>query len=235
MKIVNPVARPFFVKWLVFFMGLVLLSFGVSLMIKANLGSAPWDVLHIGLYYQFGLSIGTWSIIMGFLILGATSWLTKKWPQVGAFLNMIFVGIFIDIFMAIPFFKTPESVIGAIAMLAAGLVINGFGMGFYIACDSGAGPRDSLMLALTEKTGKKISHIRLAMELFVLTGGWLLKGPISLGTILFCITIGSIVGFTLPVCRKIVNYWIERSVYYENLNKRTIRVNHHDGFGKKAR
>ncbi len=65
MKIVNRFASPFFVKWLVFFMGLLIMSFGISLMIKANLGSAPWDVLHIGLYYQFGLSIGTWSIIIG--------------------------------------------------------------------------------------------------------------------------------------------------------------------------
>ncbi|MED2972385.1 YitT family protein [Fictibacillus sp. B-59209] len=235
MKIVNRLARPFFVKWLVFFMGLLIMSFGISLMIKANLGSAPWDVLHIGLYYQFGLSIGTWSIIIGFLIIGATSWLTKKWPQAGAFLNMLFVGIFIDGYLMLPFFKTPDSTAAAIIMLAAGLIINGFGIGLYIASDCGAGPRDSLMLALTEKTGKKVAHIRLFMELFVLAGGWLLKGPVSLGTILFCVSIGSIVGYTLSFCKKIVNYWIERSVYDEDLNKRTIWLDHHDGLGKKVR
>ncbi|MGG1575944.1 hypothetical protein [Fictibacillus sp. NRS-1165] len=88
MRTINSPAKPFFVKWFVFFMGLLIMSFGISLMIRTNLGNAPWDVLHIGLYYQFGLSISTWSIIIGFLIIGATSWLTRKRPQAGAFLNM---------------------------------------------------------------------------------------------------------------------------------------------------
>ncbi|MGG1575945.1 hypothetical protein [Fictibacillus sp. NRS-1165] len=79
-------------------------------------------------------------------------------------------------------------------MLAAGPAINGIGMGLYIASDCGVGPRNSLMLALTEKTGKKLASIRLVMELFVLAAGWLLKGPVSLGTILYCISIGIIVG-----------------------------------------
>lgn len=235
MKIINRCMKPYVVKWLVFFIGLLIMSFGISLMIRANLGSAPWDVLHIGLFYQYGLSIGTWSIIIGFLIIGATSLLTRKRPQMGAFLNMLFVGIFIDGYLMLPFFKTPDSTAKALLMLVAGILINGFGMGLYIASDCGAGPRDSLMLALTEKTGRKVSQIRLFMELAVLAGGWLLKGPVSLGTILFCLTIGTVVGYTLPYCKKIVNYWIERSVHYENLNKRPIRLNHHDGLSKKVR
>ena len=82
-------------QWFFFMVGLLTMAFGIVLMIKADLGSAPWDVLHIGLYYHFGLTIGTWSIIIGFCVLGSALLLSKSLPQIGAFLNMLLVGIFI--------------------------------------------------------------------------------------------------------------------------------------------
>lgn len=56
-------------RWSVFTIGLIIMSLGAALMIRAELGSAPWDVLHIGLVQQFGLTVGTWTVIMGFLLL----------------------------------------------------------------------------------------------------------------------------------------------------------------------
>jgi uncharacterized membrane protein YczE len=191
-------------KWLVFLIGLLIMAFGIVLMIKADIGSAPWDVFHIGLYKQIGLSIGTWSIIVGFFILFITSLLSKEWPQLGAFLNMLLVGIFIYLYMMLPFLQTPDSLIKKIMMLVIGIIIIGYGIGLYISAKCGAGPRDSLMLVLTEKTGWKVQHIRLAMEVMVLTFGFLLDGPIFIGTILFCFSIGPIVGITLPQCEKLV-------------------------------
>ncbi len=66
------------VTWLIYFIGLLIMALGIVLTIKANLGVSAWDVLHIGLYYQFGLTIGTWSIITGLFVLSVASLLTKK-------------------------------------------------------------------------------------------------------------------------------------------------------------
>lgn len=57
----KPVQRLF-----IFIIGLLIMSLGIVLVITANLGSAPWDVLNIGLHIQFGLTIGSWAIIVGF-------------------------------------------------------------------------------------------------------------------------------------------------------------------------
>lgn len=178
------------------------MSFGIVLTIKADMGSAPWDVLHIGLYRQFGLTIGTWSIIVGVVVLTVSSFLTKEWPKIGAFLNMLLVGIFIDMYMLIPYLQTPRAFFGKLFMLLMGIVVTAYGMGFYISANMGAGPRDSLMLVLTEKTGWKVAHIRITMELFVLLLGWMLGGPVSIGTLIFSVTIGSVVGMALPHCRQ---------------------------------
>ncbi|MFS0861678.1 YczE/YyaS/YitT family protein [Fredinandcohnia sp. 179-A 10B2 NHS] len=177
------------------------MSLGIVLIIKADLGASPWDVFHIGLYKQLGLTIGTWSIIAGFVILLVSFLLTKRMPQIGAFLNMIFVGVFIDMYMMIPWFVTPPSLTGQIIMLLLGVIINGYGMGIYISSNVGAGPRDSLMLALTEISKWKVQYIRSGIEIIVLTVGWLLGGPVFLGTILYSVAIGYVVGFTLPQCQ----------------------------------
>ncbi|ADC50416.1 hypothetical protein BpOF4_11815 [Alkalihalophilus pseudofirmus OF4] len=216
-----------FVRWAVFMVGLVIMSFGISMMIKADLGSAPWDVLHIGLTLQLGLTVGSWSIIMGFLIIGATSFLTKEWPQLGAFINMVLVGVFIDIFLWI--LPAPEGFALKLAMLLLGIIVIGYGIGLYIAPKLGAGPRDSLMLALTLRTGWKVQWVRSSMEVIVLTAGWLLGGPVFIGTLLFCFGIGSVVGFTMPQCQRMVDILIERGSKNENFNQGTLRTHHHDG------
>ncbi|WLR53277.1 YitT family protein [Bacillus tianshenii] len=195
-------------QWLVFFVGLLIMAFGIVLMIKADLGSAPWDVLHVGLFKQVGLTIGSWSIIIGIVVLGSSALLAKKLPQIGAFLNMLLVGVFIDLYMLLPFLQTPSTVVGKIVMLLSGILIIGYGMGVYIAADCGAGPRDSLMLVLTEMTGWTLPRIRFAMEMGVLFFGWLLGGPIFIGTIIFSVTIGAVVGAALPQCRRFLSKWM---------------------------
>lgn len=200
-------------QWGIFFVGLLIMSFGIVLTIKADLGCAPWDVLHIGLYRKFGLTIGTWSMIVGVAVLTASALLLKQFPRIGAFLNMIFVGIFIDLYMMIPYLRTPHTLIGKLVMLLVGIVITGYGMGIYISANIGAGPRDSLMLALTELTGWKVQYIRIAMEGLVLFFGWVLGGPVSIGTLIFCVMIGSVTGIALPQCRRATARMLMRPIH----------------------
>ncbi|WP_314733458.1 YitT family protein [Anaerobacillus sp. CMMVII] len=179
-------------RWLIFLAGLLIMSLGIVLMIEADLGVAPWDVLHIGLTKQLGLTVGSWSIIIGFCIISITSLLTKEWPQLGAFINMMLVGVFIDIFRI--FIDTPATIVGQYVMLLIGVIICGYGIGLYIAPKCGAGPRDSLMIAITEKSGWKVQHVRFVMEIVVLIIGWSLGGPVFVGTVVFSLAIGNVVG-----------------------------------------
>src|SRR5690625_3641872 len=86
-------------RWVFFFAGLVVLGLGVALTVKGQrFGVGSWDVLHIGLFKQLGLSIGMWSIIMGILIVAISSIGLRDWPKLGTFLNMTLVGLFIVFF-----------------------------------------------------------------------------------------------------------------------------------------
>lgn len=205
-----------FIRWMIFTAGLLIMSFGIALMIRAELGSAPWDVLHIGLTMQFGLTVGSWTVIMGFMLLALSTLLTKQLPQPGAYANMLLVGLFVDIFLFL--LGTPASLPLQLIMLLAGITIMGFGIGVYIAPRCGAGPRDSIMLALSKKTGSSVARVRVIMEVFVLACGWTLGGPVFFGTVLFSLTIGHITGFSLNICSHWMDRLTERGMNVENIN-----------------
>jgi len=187
------------------------MTFGIVLLIRADLGSAPWDVLHICLHKQLGLTVGSWTIIVGIFVLFSSAVLGKQLPKLGAFLNMLFCGIFIDMYLLIPWLKTPETFTGQLVMLITGVIIMAYGMAIYISANCGAGPRDSLMLVLMQKTKMKVEWIRFSMEIVVLFIGWLLGGPVGIGTIIFCLTIGHATGIALPQCQKVVKAWLENN------------------------
>lgn len=197
-------------KWLVYLIGLLIMTLGIVLVIIADLGSAPWDVLHIGLYKQFGLTIGSWSIIVGVFVLSSSAILAKAFPKIGAFLNMLLCGIFIDMYMLIPWLDTPRTIVGQFLMLVIGIILSAYGMAIYISANVGTGPRDSLMLVLMQKTGIKVQWIRLIMEITVLTVGWTLGGPVGIGTIILSVSIGHISGFALPQCQKMTNHLLKK-------------------------
>jgi len=192
-------------RWLFFIAGLIILAFGISLTIKGQLlGIGPWDVLHVGLYLNLGLTIGSWSIISGLVIVIGTAIGTKSFPKIGTWLNMILIGLFIDFFN----WLLPDlaNYFGQTIFFVAGVLIMGLGVGIYVAPNMGAGPRDSVMILIVEKTGWTVKRVRTGIEIVVAIVGWMLGGPIGFGTVLIAVTLGQIVHMTLPLAKS----WLHR-------------------------
>jgi len=190
-------------RWAFYFAGLFVVSLGISMTIKGyRLGVGPWDVLHVGLYKNLGLTIGSWSIISGLVIIVVTAAFLKEWPKIGTWLNMILLGIFIDFFnWVIPDYET----LGAQSVIfVLGIIVMGYGAGLYISPNIGAGPRDSLMLLVVDKFGMSIKRARTIIEVIVALLGWLLGGPIGVGTVVIALLLGQLVHYTLPLNRKLL-------------------------------
>lgn len=200
-------------KWLFFFVGLAVMSLGVSMIIEGKaLGVGPWDVLHIALFERIGLTIGSWSIITGLVIVGSTSLLLKEWPRLATGLNMIICGMFIDFFNWI----LPDStgIIFDCMYFILGVVVLGVGCALYISPRLGAGPRDTLMIFFAKKFGYSIGKARLMMEASIALIGWMLGGPIGVGTIITALFTGYIVQISLP--------------YFERMLENKINAEEHE-------
>ena len=117
----------------------------MALQIRAGLGLDPWDVFHQGVSDKTGLSFGTIVIITGALVLLAWIPLRQK-PGIGTVSNVFVLGIAVDVdARAAPRRRTARL---QLALLRAGVVLNGVAGAAYIGAGLGPGPRDGLMTGL---------------------------------------------------------------------------------------
>lgn len=176
------------------FAGLALFGASLALLVRSELGLAPWDAFHQGLSVATGLTIGTCTILAGVAVL--LLWIPlRQRPGIGTVANVLLIGLALDAFLqAIP--ETSDLAVRW-SYLVGGIVLNGVATGAYIGAGLGPGPRDGLMVGLARE-GRSIRVVRTAIELTVLAIGWLLGGTVGIGTVLFAVTIGPIVHRTLP-------------------------------------
>lgn len=180
---------PFAARFLLLNIGLVLYGIGLSGMIRANVGLAPWDAFHVGLARTVpGVSIGTVSILVGLVFQGVAARFLQMPIGLGSVFNILLIGFYIDRFLAV--LPAPASALTAWAMFLTGTLLVGLATGIYIASNFGAGPRDSLVLGLARRTGWPVKHLRTGIELSVLLTGFLLGAKIGWGTLVFALVIG---------------------------------------------
>jgi uncharacterized membrane protein YczE len=182
----GPVARA---VWLV--TGLFLCAVGILCFLEARLGLPPWDVLHQGIARKTPLSFGAANEVVGVIVLilagalGARVW-------IGTVANAVLVGLFIILLQPLHTVQALSDwpLVPRIGLLVFGLACFGVGTAFYIGANLGAGPRDSLMLVGSKRTGIRIGAMRALLEITVLLIGVLLGGTVGLGTVAFAALIG---------------------------------------------
>jgi uncharacterized membrane protein YczE len=178
----------------------VLYGASSALLVEARLGLEPWNVLHQGLAELTGMTIGTVSIVVGAAVL--LLWIPlRQRPGLGTVSNVFVVGLAMDGTLAL----VPEvRTLGVrIALLGAGVVLNGVATGLYISARFGPGPRDGLMTGLHQRTGRSIRLMRTAVEAAVVATGFALGGTIGAGTLIYAVSIGPLAQlflrmFTVP-------------------------------------
>lgn len=171
--------------------GLFLCAVGIVININANLGYAPWEVFHEGISNIVGMKIGTINIIVGFIILmiGISQGVI---PGVGTIANMILIGSFMNLIMDMNYLPVFSNLYIRLFSLLVGLTIQSVGTYLYISAGFGTGPRDSIMIMIHKKTGRPIGFIRNSIEVTVLISGYLLGGPVGIGTVILSLGIGNI-------------------------------------------
>ena len=191
-----------FWRCMFFFIGIIIVSLGIALTVKAPIiGVGSWDVLHIGLSNTVGLSIGTWSILLGFIILSIDSVIMKRLPKIGTIFDMVITGILIDIFLHL--LPDATTVTAQVLTFIVGFLLLAFGCGMYIIGNIGVGPRDTFMLLIVNKVGWSVQKTRTIIEVTVALVGLILGGPLGIGTVIMAFALGPIVQWSMKFNEKI--------------------------------
>ncbi|WP_458788551.1 membrane protein YczE [Pseudonocardia phyllosphaerae] len=174
--------------------GLCIFGAGEGLLVLSGLGNSPWTVLAEGLGRATGLSVGIVTNAIGLLVL--ILWFPlRQHPGLGTVCNALFLGIFMDLTLAIV--PASTSVYVNFLLVILGILLVGLGGGLYLGSALGPGPRDGLMTGLHRVTGRSITQVRWFLEISVLVIGFAFGGTVGIGTVMFALLVGPVLGLAV--------------------------------------
>lgn len=181
-------------------LGFIVYGLAIVLMIHANIGLSPWDVLHQGISLKTGLTMGQISIGVGVIIIVIDA-LMGEGIGFATLGNVFLIGTFLDIFENLNIIPYANNLFTGIIMMLMGIFLAAIATVLYLKPALGSGPRDGLMLAINKRSSKSVGTVRTIIEITVLTIGWLLGGSVGIGTIIS----GFGIGYAIQIAFKVSN------------------------------
>ena len=171
-------------QWLQIAAGLVVFAFGVHLTIFANIGLAPWDCLGMGIASHTPLNYGLSMTAMALAILGIDLALRER-IGFGTIIDALLTGNFVQAFNDLNPFPANGNVWLGVGLMLVGFVFMALGMWIYMSAGQCCGPRDALLVGLGKRLPRlPIGLVEILLWAAVLLAGWLLGGPVGIGTVI---------------------------------------------------
>ncbi len=190
------------IEWLQIVAGLLVFAFGVHLTIFANIGLAPWDCLGMGISYHTPFNYGISMTIMALVIVGIDL-LLKERIGFGTLIDALLTGNFVQMFNSLNPFPTEHSLLSGILIMITGFVFFALGMAIYMKAQQCCGPRDALLVGLGKRMKSvPIGVVEIILWAAVLLVGWLLGGPVGIGTVIS--TFGA--GFIMQIVYSAIHF-----------------------------
>lgn len=188
----NRTAKDIVINFFIASVALFVNGFGIYLTMKAGIGAAPWDVFNLGLSKTFGILYGNASIIVALTIL-VIDVLMKEPIGIAIIIDSIVVGKSVDFFNYFDPVPATDNMFLSILTLFAGLVVLGYTQFFYMKASLGCGPRDTLLVGLAKRLKRiPIGAVSIGLLCAATLIGYLLGGPVGIGTILCALCQGPI-------------------------------------------
>jgi uncharacterized membrane protein YczE len=178
-------------------LGFLLFGLAIDMWVLAGLGTSPWVALEVALTHYIPITLGQATILVAIVIILLDLALGQPLGW-GTLANMLFIGLWVDVLR--PFIPAPPPNLWfQVPYLLLGVFIMGLATALYVGVNAGAGPRDSLMLAVARRFRTTVRVARTSIEVVVVLLSLLLGGSIGLGTLLIALAAGPAVqlGFRL--------------------------------------
>ena len=182
--------------------GCLLFSIGATCFIEAGLGTDPLDVFALGVRDHTPLTVGLAQ--GGFAALMLLCWvaLQRRTPSVWPFVTFLFCGSIIDVLLATG--SVAAVAVAAMPLMLLGVVLCAFGSAYIIMSGIGIRAMDLVALALAERTNQPFWVYKAVLESLLLLVGWLLGGPVGVGTAYFLVFVGFLIQPVMTLNNRVV-------------------------------
>lgn len=206
-------------RLLILLVGLTIAHLGVSLFVLAELGSDPFNVLVQGIFRTLSAATG-WTFLthgslhmaMCLLIIVVLLFVDRSYIKIGTAVCMVAGGPIIDVFSALlgGILNANSPMVIRVVSLVVGCFIMAYGMTIVMRADVGVGPNDLVAIAISDKTHKKFSIVRVIVDVAFTAIGFALGGIVGVGTIICAFLVGPVAGIFLPINDKMVSGIVNR-------------------------
>ena len=188
-------------QWLRIAAGLLVFAFGVHLTIFANIGLAPWDCLGMGVAKHTPLNYGLAMTLIAVAVL-IVDLLLKERIGFGTVIDALLTGNFVQMFNDLNPLPENGSLWLGIVIMLAGFVFMALGMWIYMLAGQCCGPRDSLLVGLGKRLRRlPIGLVEILLWAAMLLAGWLLGGPVGIGTLISTVGAGAVMQLVYHLVR----------------------------------
>ncbi len=198
---ITKVTKPVAVQGILLAAGSTLIGAAVALLVQADLGLPPYDVLASGLQRHLPLSLGQagWAVAAVLFVLAA---LLRRPPSAWGAAYIIANGIAVDAMADL--INPPESSLARVAFLLVAIVVMASGINLVLYSGTTGGPFELLMRA-GEDRGLSPTHVRYVLDVAVLVLGLIIGGAAGIGTVIYA----ALMGAMLQTARQIFNDYHE--------------------------
>jgi uncharacterized membrane protein YczE len=183
-------------KFMFYVVGILILTFGIVLTIQSKFGTSPFDALLVGLDRTVGLTVGSWEIVLGLVMICFNALAQKRSPEYLALLTAFITGVGIDLWLfLLRDWVHPSSLPSQIFLFGLGMVAVGLGVATYLKANFAPIPIDRMMLVIRELTGWSLTLSRTLINIVLVILAFFFNGPIGVGTLLTLLFSGIIINF----------------------------------------
>ena len=184
--------------------GLITLTLGIALAVQSRLGTSPFDALLVGLYRTYGLSIGSWEVVVGFAMIIGNALAERKRPELFALITSVITGIGIDTWLfLLGDIVAPKMGIGQTICLVFSILFTGLGITIYLQSNVAPNPMDRSMVIIANLTKWNMTASRAAISVLLVIIAFFFDGAIGIGTLANALLVGMIIQFLLPSAEKV--------------------------------
>lgn len=192
-------------QYLIYAIGILILTLGITLTIQSELGSSPFDALLVGLSLNVGLTVGSWEIILALVVICLNSLLQKQKPEYLGLVTALITGICIDFWLLLlRNWLVPDLLFFKFLCFGCGLVVGGIGTAMYLQTNFAPIPIDRLTLSLRKITRTNIFFARTLINVVLLFMAFVFNGPIGIGTALAVCFSGAILNVFMACIGKMI-------------------------------
>lgn len=176
--------------YVLYLMGIMMLTLGVSLTVQSDLGAGSIDSINFALAERLGINISVVIFVMALVAIIISTMIRRKRPKLTTIITAFFMAIFTEFWVGIVSGMVPQTLAQKVLIFSIAIILVCMGLAIYLKPKLPAHPNDDITVSVNEITGMKIGTAKLILDLICMVIALLLQGPIGIGTIILTLFVG---------------------------------------------